>query len=61
MRDKCTLLFPCEWEKEEWDGPPAEIGALDTDVGMWSRARGSAQIGASDYGKCGKWMKTLEC
>ncbi len=25
-----TELFPCEWEKEEWDGPPTEIGALDT-------------------------------
>jgi hypothetical protein len=30
VRDKWTLLFPCEWEKEEWDGPPTEIGALDT-------------------------------
>ena len=23
--DKCILLFPCEWEKEEWNGPPVEF------------------------------------
>ena len=28
VRDKCTLLFPCEWEKEEWNVPPVKIGDL---------------------------------
>ena len=30
VRDKCIFIFPCEWEKEEWNGPPVEIGAPDT-------------------------------
>ena len=30
VRDKCILLFPCEWEKGEWNGPPVEIGSPDT-------------------------------
>ena len=34
MRDKCILLFPCEWEKEQGNGPPVEIGATDTVLGM---------------------------
>jgi len=28
--NKCTLLFPCEWEKEEWNGSPVKIGAPNT-------------------------------
>ena len=59
VRDKCTLLFPCEWEKGEWDGPPAEIGALDTvylgwreSTSSWCRCRIIKQIGRRHVESC---------
>ena len=35
VRDKCTLLFPCEREKEEWNGPRVKIGAPNTEYLGW--------------------------
>jgi hypothetical protein len=59
VRDKCTILFPCEWEKEEWDGPPTEIGALDTvylgwreSTSSWCRRRIIKQIGRRHVESC---------
>ena len=34
-RDKCTLMFPCEWGKEEWNGPAVKIGAPNTEYLRW--------------------------
>ena len=63
VRDKCTLLFPCEWEKEEWDGPPVGSGELGAvylgwreSTSSWCRCKVVRQSGlqhaASCNGKC---------
>jgi ribonuclease HI len=68
VRDKCILLFPCEWEKEEWNGPPVEIGAPDTvylgwrkSTSSWCRCRVIRQVGAQHVETCrGECTKQCE-
>ena len=68
VRDKCILLFPCEWEKEEWNGPPVEIGAPDTvylgwrkSTSSWCRCRVIRQVGAQHVATCrGECTKQCE-
>jgi len=63
VKDKCTLLFPCEWEEEEWNGPPVravELGAMylgwRESTSSWCRCQvvkqGGVQHSASCNGEC---------
>ena len=63
-------MLPCElqWEKEEWNGPPVEIGALDTVYLGWRESRSSwcrcsiiRQIGLQHVEACnGECTKVLQ-